>query len=508
VTYEGFAAPGEPVIEIEGWEASAGTTKTVHLPPTGTSGPTSVTVRVPPGVADNALLRLPGAAPPPGPGLPPGDVMVRVRVRNPIGANDPFAPPIDAGTPLPQQPTSGLGYPPPGDPYGAPISGPGYPQQPVSGAFGPPPQPVSGGFGATQPVSGAFGQPGMPGQPYPPPGYPPPGGFMPPPARPAGSNTKKALLIGGVVVLVLALCGVGAWAISSSGNKKTPTGGSQGTAGSTGHASPAPSPLTADAYQTALGALDTAIAPGFTELKAAHTPSKVNAAITDINSALSTQIDTLREVTPPANVASVHAAFLDALTGWASDLQSEASSATDQTICGGTSALSAVTSSDGANQVRTVAKTMSTADSSHPFQVATALPAAVGNQNRRPANGAYLKSTTKGSGKLKITNGGSTDAAVSLVSGNKAILTMYIRAKGNFTAGRIKDGNYKIFVTTGTDYDTAAKAFTRNCDFSSFDQTANYRTTSSTYTQYSITLTPVAGGNASTSGVDPNNFPS
>jgi hypothetical protein len=339
------------------------------------------------------------------------------------------------------------------------------------------------------------------------------GGPVPPgvPAPPAGKSGggKRALIAVGVVVAVLAACGVGAYALASSGGTKPRAGASAGSSPQAS-SSPSPTPVSAEVYQQALAALDAAVAPGFQQLRAARNPTTVSSAITSISNGLSTQIETLRAMAPPAAVSDAHSTFVDALTVLASDVQSAASAASSRELCGGSSAISTLSRSPGANQVRAAAKGLSTVDAANAYKVGSWLPATTAQQNRRAANGTYIKSPARrGSGRLKVQNGGSVDAVVTLApSGGKASLTVYVRAKGSFTASRITDGTYGIYVATGADWDSGAKAFTRNCDFSKFDTPATYRTTSSTYTQYSITLTPVSGGNATTSGVDPSQFPS
>jgi hypothetical protein len=114
-----------------------------------------------------------------------------------------------------------------------------------------------------------------------------------------------------------------------------------------------------------------------------------------------------------------------------------------------------------------------------------------------------------GQGQLKIENGGSSDAVINLVLGSAKTPTVsvYVRAKGKHTVSSIKDGTYRIYMTGGKDWDGRAKAFSRNCNFQRFEDTFKFTTTSSQYTIWTITLTPVAGGNARTSEVDPNSFP-
>ncbi|HKS98334.1 MAG TPA: hypothetical protein VJT31_02290, partial [Rugosimonospora sp.] len=397
--------------------------------------------------------------------------------------------------PFPPGPVpAGLGQPGPMQPPGYPVSGP--PGYPVSG----PGYPVSGGG---FPVSGAY-----PPGPYLPGPYPP-GVAVPPPARSSGG--RRALIVGVIVLAVLAACGAGVFALNTFGGKpkhtsSTVTGGTPGTS-----PSPSATPVTATAYQQALTALDTAVAPGFQQLLAARTPSAVADAVGSIGTTLTAQVQVLGGLMPPDAVSSAHTTFVTALSSLAGDVQSAAAAAGSRQLCGGSSALATISESPGADQARTAAAALATADAANPYKVGAWLPASTAQQSRRLGNGNYVKAPGKrGLGRLKITNSGSVDAAISIApaSGGNSVLTVYVRAKGTFTATHIVDGTYNIFVTTGSDWDTGAKAFTRDCDFSKFDTPATYRTTSSTYTQYSITLTPVSGGNATTSGVDPNQFPS
>ncbi len=271
-------------MEIEAWEAAAGATKTVYIPPTSTAGPSTITVRIPPGVVNNTMLRLPGAAAPAGPGLPPGDLVVRVRVRNAPESVPPMTHPISA---------------PPGA-YPYPVSAP-------PGAFGPPGYPVSA------PV--------------------------PPPAKARG--TKVALIAVGVVVALLAVCGVGGYALISSSKKNTPSASGSTGSGGGAAASPSPSatPVSEEAYQQALSTLDSAVASGWTQLAAAHNPVAVADAITNLSTALVAQVSHLRDLAPPAVVATAHGQFLDALSAFATDLQSAGADAASRHLCGGSSAL-------------------------------------------------------------------------------------------------------------------------------------------------------------------------
>src|SRR6266487_4269867 len=103
-------------IELESHEAAAGVDKTIALP-----GGRTFTIRIPPGVTDNMVLRLPGAdtSDPSG----PKDIFLRVLVKPPVGGGAPvFSPPLP-----PPGPT-----PPPWAPPGTPMSGPPMSAPPMS----------------------------------------------------------------------------------------------------------------------------------------------------------------------------------------------------------------------------------------------------------------------------------------------------------------------------------------------------------------------------------------
>ena len=89
----------------------------------------------------------------------------------------------------------------------------------------------------------------------------------------------------------------------------------------------------------------------------------------------------------------------------------------------------------------------------------------------------------------------------------KPVFTVYVRSKGSFTAKGIRSGTYRIYTASGADWNAAKKGFTRDCSFSKFDDTFKFTTTSVSASIWTVTLTPVVGGNASTSDVDPKSFP-
>lgn len=112
-----------------------------------------------------------------------------------------------------------------------------------------------------------------------------------------------------------------------------------------------------------------------------------------------------------------------------------------------------------------------------------------------------------GEGHLKVKNGTTRDAVVTLVKGKKKALSFYIRAKSTATLKGIQDGTYRVFYTSGYGFSTSKGRFTRAAVYRRFDDRLKYTTSSTSATIWTLTLKPAIGGNATTSGVDPKDFP-
>ena len=188
------------------------------------------------------------------------------------------------------------------------------------------------------------------------------------------------------------------------------------------------------------------------------------------------------------------------------DMVDETASAKQE--CPAASPYTTVLQSGWADGIREDAKKLAAADPT--FKFGTFLPAAPKEQKRRLKTGTFLNRPDGGSGHFKIKNG-ADDTTVSLVPTKgkkpKPVLTVYVRGGGTFTAKGVRDGTYRVYTASGEDWDKAKKGFTRDCAYSKFDDTFKFTTTSFSASIWTITLTPVVGGNASTSDVDPNAFP-
>jgi hypothetical protein len=133
----------------------------------------------------------------------------------------------------------------------------------------------------------------------------------------------------------------------------------------------------------------------------------------------------------------------------------------------------------------------------------------------RPANGTLLiKKANSGMGRLTLVNGyKDKDVVVTLVStaNTKApLLTVYLRAGSKAANIKIKDGNYYVFYSSGTGYDSSSKMFITNPYMGRFESPIDFKTTKKGYTTYYSVWTVslnVEDGNSSTVAVSDSDFP-
>lgn len=129
-------------------------------------------------------------------------------------------------------------------------------------------------------------------------------------------------------------------------------------------------------------------------------------------------------------------------------------------------------------------------------------------EDRRLANGQFIRAGNRsGEGQLAISNNGSHDAVVTLARNRNAVYSVYVRQGMQFTVTGIRDGTYETFFTSGMDWDSRARAFTRDRTFQRFDNSLQFTTTSAQSTIWKITLYEVPGGNANVSNVNAADYP-
>lgn len=141
-----------------------------------------------------------------------------------------------------------------------------------------------------------------------------------------------------------------------------------------------------------------------------------------------------------------------------------------------------------------------------------------GNQLKNgasPFSSCFGKGIYGGHAKLTIKNGSASDAIICLYSidNERTIRNTYIQANTNSTISRIPQGDYKIRVFYGKDWnptisnDCGGKGnFESNISFSEFDKTEFFEDSERGFTVASLTLYSVIGGNASSSSIDKSKF--
>ena len=475
----------EPTAEVQvtSFELAAGTIRSVTI--TGEDGGTRVVqVSVPPGTEDGAVLHV---------DAPGGDVDVRVLAAD-TALETPATPPAE---------TPEAAAPPPLETTEAPASeaapAPTETEAPTEAATPPPFPPV-----ATFPPLPTAPPPDWTATP--PAGLPQPG-YGPPVYGPSDKSRRKIVLLTGIAAAVVVL--VVALITANTGR------GSTDTTSPTGQQTLPPAPTTtttppesAADYQTALNGLATALNNGLTELNNAQTPTAISTAVTDLTNGV-TQAQAAFGDNPPANTAAANAALVTALQYIDTDLSAVGTAATGDQVCLGSAATALLSRQTSINALRNAIATLTDGSGGLTYQFGATIPAYTEDASRAGSNGAIVAGGVKhGLGELTITNSGDTDATVALVKGQGApLVTVYMGHGGSYALHHVPDGTYTVYVTSGDDWDAGARLFSRDCDFQQFDQTMDFRTTSTQYTTYTITLTPVAGGDATLSEVDPGAFP-
>lgn len=322
--------------------------------------------------------------------------------------------------------------------------------------------------------------------------------------RRVGTATAIVTLIGAALAYQI---------VTSHGQGSSTTNVVPTTSSST-TSSPSVPPLSPADYQQALTSLDATFKTGFGQLTGASTPTAVVAAVGALQSSLNYELSTLVSLRPPSAIGGAQGGLVHDLSAFSADLSSVAAAANQNQVCAGSSAAAMISRLASAVQLRGAFAALATAEPTLPYQIGASFPVATPDAIRELANGTVIAHTTGGGqGELMIDNTGSTeDAVVVLIAVNQTStpsLTMYVRNHNRATADGISDGSYNLYVTNGTDWDPDAQVFTRNCSFAELDPTQplTFKTTSTEATTQQITLTPVVGGNISTTSVDPTKFP-
>lgn len=142
----------------------------------------------------------------------------------------------------------------------------------------------------------------------------------------------------------------------------------------------------------------------------------------------------------------------------------------------------------------------------------------LGNQltnGSSPLDACFGEGRYSGRATLTIKNGGSSDAIICLysVADDRTIRNEYVQKNSNFTMSNISQGNYKIRVFYGNDWNPnsinscgSAGNFESDINFSEFDGSEYFEDSERGHTIATITLYNVEGGNTSSSSIDQSTF--
>ncbi|WP_214103025.1 hypothetical protein [Acrocarpospora catenulata] len=279
------------------------------------------------------------------------------------------------------------------------------------------------------------------------------------------------------------------------------------TSGTTGSA--APPGLTPAAYRTALDAAGGPVDTALKNLEKGKTAKALQERLDRAERAVEQALQQLEPVQPPAEITTEHADYLDGLRSMRTSLGELRSGVDQRAYCTATAVMAGLGKSEGFTALREAGVDLASLGD-YPGGKVTVKPPK--ERNRSLSNGKLLRSSIRGGrSKLTVRNDGKQDSVLTMMLGKRKAITVYVRKKSKATITNIKDGSYRVYFTTGTDYDSKKRAFTRGCDFVKFDDPVRFRTTYSgsaiRWVDWTLTITPVDGGNAKFSEVDPDDFP-
>jgi hypothetical protein len=258
--------------------------------------------------------------------------------------------------------------------------------------------------------------------------------------------------------------------------------------------------MSSAAYAQSLSSVNAHLAPDFQAVVNAESTDAVKKAL----SKLSTDAQNLSgdlPSDPPDALSGPTDKLSQALDNLSSSADDTAKDVGTQ-VCTSASALAEFTRSDGAKDLRGAATALSAVNAAYGKAVAGFLPAPIADKKRQLSNGQVLRHSS-GPGSLTINNSG-TDAIVTLTKvGTKTpVASIYVRASADTTLSDIPGSTFDIYVTSGTDWDSAAQKFTRECSFQKTDSTWDFSAD-----DWTLTLTEEINGNLSVSTLNPGDAP-
>ena len=223
-------------------------------------------------------------------------------------------------------------------------------------------------------------------------------------------------------------------------------------------------------------------------------------------------VQQLSRAVPSEDVAAEHADLVQAFKQLDGDLGVLRDAVEGRRLCASSAVMARMGEFDGLAAVRDATRALASKGGAQGYDVHFVTPPIPKEKARRLNNGQFVRPGSRtGTGKLKIDNGGNRDAVLTLALGKRPAFSVYVRKHSKYTVSGIRDGTYRVYYTLGVDWDRSARAFSRDCAFERFDDTFKFKTTETAtqinWVEWAITLHSVRGGTASTSEVNPNDFP-
>ncbi|MFC6080542.1 hypothetical protein [Sphaerisporangium aureirubrum] len=321
-------------------------------------------------------------------------------------------------------------------------------------------------------------------------------------------NAPRSLPTVLALTLALAACSPGSGTTPPVIGEGGPATGSVGGAGS-GAGAQTPAGVTPAEYGTALEAAVGPVGSSLGDISKSRSLKSLGGRVERARSAAGDAVDRLATVVPPPEVSTEHSDLVAALRGLEGDLDGVRDSVEGRSLCTAPAVLARLGKGDGLGAVKSAGDDLA-AKGDYPADVVDVK--APKEQSRRLSNGTLVRSGSRnGRGTLTVDNGGSQDAVVTLVRGKAKGTSVYVRKGRKTTVRGVSDGSYRVYYTVGADWDRGRRAFTRDCSFRRFEKSIGFVTTRSggfiRWKTWTITLNAVAGGNARTNDVDPDDFP-
>lgn len=323
------------------------------------------------------------------------------------------------------------------------------------------------------------------------------------PIRP-GRRTTAALtgLLLAAAVSACASSGTITRAAGAAGGIPAADSTAPDTAGTTAtpDAPATPASMSDDAYQAELTGISTALAPDFAAVLKAANADDLKTALGKLSDDAKGQQATMA-TNPPADASEADGKLSTALTSLA-DSADSTSQDVGSKVCTAGSATAELSRSDGAGAVRDAAAALTAANPRFKDTVGKFLPGPIADQTRQLANGKVLRHSS-GPGSLEI-DAADQDAVVTLtLTGSKTpTASIYVRAGHKATLSDIPGKTFDAYVSTGTDWDSTAAKFTRDCSFGKADDTFDFSSS-----DWSLQLTKQVGGNLSLTDLGPGDAP-